>query len=547
MSLRGQFDDRHAAFAEPKRGINLRDAPEDLQGGEARLMVNHIIRGGTVKRPGSTRLVTSSLGAFTVRGGHKFYNEAGTGRRYIAYDTNISLINDSGGETITNSGMTTDLDTHFTTWSITDALYIANNTDTLRTINNAGTFSTVTGTNIPSPRMVLPFLDRLLAITNNGIERTDPRSATIWSSDSAWATFRGDEVGRFTAMAPFTYEVARDVDPVATSVIAFQPTAYYLITGSDLGSDVTAATAPSGENAAILRLNPSVGTSSPYSVVTVPGLGLFWFTSDANVYWLPPNATIGRNIGDKLRSTGTTPGIENINTARLDQVTMKYFDGFLILAYPDGTSVFPNRQFWMDIRSMVDVPQRGPVWYGPMQGPTIGRIWIENQGSDNRLMAGEANATTGAFVYDMWQTSTFTDAIGTSDTAIAIAYLTHYKTFGKAGWTKYCRSVEANLGVASGAVLLDVLDLHRAVATDITMTQESGTTVGQSYGSTITYSTIREYGESNILAGHFYQAIVDNHNVHYLAVRLRHSTNSEFRIFNILPIIKYRHRAQPAG
>jgi len=472
VALRGQLPDSAAVYADPVRGVNFRDSFEDLRPGEARLMQNCIYDGGTRKRLGSTRLTTASLGAFKIRGGEKFYHAAGTSTRLIAYSTKVSKVSDAGAETILTSGMTTDLDTHFTTWSITDEAYVANGTDVLRKITTGEVLSTVVGTNIPSPKLVLPILDRLLAITNDGIERTDARSATIWSLNSSWATFRPSLVGRFTALHPYSFESSAGGSGIIAGALAFQPNAYYILTGTDFGTSVIAASPSVGEDASITLRDSGVGTSSPYAITSVPGVGVFWFTTDANVYWLPNQSPTGRYVGDRIISTDPAiTGINNVNKAALGQVVMRYFNRFLVLGIPTGSNVYPSTYFFMDMRAFVERPERGPVWYGPMSGPTVGRLWVENQGTDNFMYSGEGNSATGAFVYKQFSDGIYTDAIGTADTSITMIYQTYLKGFGREEREKYVRAVQMELNLYSGTATLDVIDASSNIATGLAITQ----------------------------------------------------------------------------
>lgn len=467
MALRRQVSERAAKYALPWMGVNLRSAEIDLRDGEARLMQNCFYDGGVSVRTGSNRLHTATLGAsLRIRGGHKFYygGASPTSKRLIAYGTKISTLSDAGIETVLTSGMTNDLDTHFATWSIPDKVYISNPTDVLRSYDGT-TFATVTGTAIPVARTaVVPVLDRLLAVTTNGIERTDPRTQSVWSFNSSWATFRPSKVGLFTALAPFT---VRGTDTLYPGAIAMQANAYYLITGTDFGTDVTAAAASAGHDASIRLLDATVGTSSPYSVAAVPGVGLFWVTSDLNVYLLPEGSLTGRYVGDKLQSFGTTPGLESLNKAAIGQVTMTYFDRKLWLGYPTGSNTFCSRYWWMDVRRFMERPDLGPVWYGPMTGPTTSRFWAELQNGDNRLIAGDGNPTTGAFVYEMLYAGRYTDAVGTADNSIVMALQTYFNDSGYPSRNKYLRAVHLDLSTFTGSATVDILDLDGVVATGL--------------------------------------------------------------------------------
>ncbi len=470
MALRRQVAESSATWADPITGIDLFNSEEDLQAGSARLMQNCVFRAGVRMRNGNTRLTASSLGSsLRVRGGHRYYYGGSnpTKKRLIAYGTKISVVSDVGVETVLTSGMTSDKDTYFTTWTITDKVYISNNTDVLRSYDGI-TFATVTGTGIPTPRARLaPVLDRLLVITDDGIERSDPLVDNVWSSNSSWATFRPSQVGLFTAIHPFTL---RGTDTLYTGAFAYQANAYYLITGTDFGSDVTSATASNGEDSAIRLLDPNVGTSSPDSVVTVPGVGIFWFTSDLNVYWVPEGALSGQYVGDKLRSNNSTVGIESTNKSQLSQVQMSYFDRYLVLAVPTGSSTYPNMQFWLDLYELTRADKTKPstaIWYGPMIGQSVGRLWREDQQGELYLRGGEGDPATGVFVYNMMEFARFKDAVGLTDNDITMIYQTYFKDFGAFSREKYIRSLNFEMRNFGGSPTVDLLDLDGTIISGV--------------------------------------------------------------------------------
>ena len=465
MALRRQVSEARATFPDPVRGLNLRAAEQDLQRGEARLMQNCVYDGGTRSRKGSGKITTTTLDATKrIRGLTKFYYGGvnPTGKRLVAYSTKISVIADVGTETILNSGMTSDLDTFFCTWTIDDKVYISNGTDVIRSYDGT-TFATVAGTNIPTARgPIIPVSDRLLCITTNGIERSDPRSATIWSSNSSWATFRPQQAGLFTALHAGTMKGA---DTIYSGAFAFQANAHYLIQGTDFGSSVIAGTASAGEDASIQLMDPRVGTSSPYSIVSVPGVGIFWITSDVNVYMISEGTLTGKFVGDKLVSNNSTDGLENVNRAAISQIWGVYWNRYLIFGFPMGSDTWPSTQFWLDLRGFdtantaKEGPNAGIVWYGPMTGQTVGRAFAETQNGNNTLSGGEGNPTTGAFVYELQKASTFTDAIGTVDTNITVKYRTHFEDFGAPSREKYVRAIHFDLQVPSGSALANIYDL----------------------------------------------------------------------------------------
>lgn len=471
MALRKQIAESTASYTDPYLGVNLRESEEHLRDGEARLMQNCIRNGGVRIRQGSSNLNSSSYGAYRVLGGHKYYYGGTTpvAKRLIAYNNAISVISDVPAETVLTTGMTAGLRTYFTTWSITDSVYISNGTDTPRKYDGT-TFSTVTkpGAKVNNPPIargpLCPILDRMMAISPYGIERTDPRVDNVWSSNSSWATLRPQTPGLFQALAPYSI---RGTDTIYPGIIALQERAHYLITGTNFGADVEAATAGTGEDASIKLLDPTVGTGSPASVCAVPGIGLFWFTADLNVFWIKEGGLTGRYVGDKLQSTGATAGLEGTNTAALAGVWMAYFDHMLMLSIPTGSAVYASTQYWMDMRELRDNPQNGPVWYGPMTGQTIGCAWVENQQGDNTIRGGEGNSATGAFVYTLRVPSVYTDAVGTADNDIAMVYQTLFKDFGVSSREKYVQAVHADCNGFSGAATVDLFDLEGTLATAV--------------------------------------------------------------------------------
>lgn len=473
MSLRSRIPDQDAQFPDPVLGVNLSASEQDLLPGEAKLMKNCFFLAGTQTRPGSTRLTGSSLGGFRIRGGHKFYYGSSSSQRLVAYDTKISTISDSGAETIRTSGMTSDKDVFFTTWTVTDKVYIANGMDKLFEFDGTTWQSTDSlggATNVPNGcKLLCPVLDRLLALTSGGvIERSSPRVASVWSSNSTWATFRPQLGGPFTAMIPHTLKsVLGDLFP---GVLATQANAMYMITGTNYGSDASAASASAGEDSAIKLIDSRIGTSSPYSLCTVPGIGVFGVSSDLNVWFLPFGSASVKIIGDKLRSNGDIAGLESANITAANQIWMQYFDRKLWVGFPTGANTFCSEYFWLDMRAFVEHPEWGPVWYGPHSGFTVNRCWAETQFSDNSLLAGESDPNNGAFVYRMHQAGTTTDAVATTDSPIAFDYWTFYNSYTTPTREKYLQSLQIDASCFSGTPTVNLYDLNGVLATGLTLT-----------------------------------------------------------------------------
>jgi hypothetical protein len=464
MTLRNQIRDRDASFDDPIYGVNLRDSEESIQPGESRIMQNCEYYGRTRIRRGSNAIHAAPLGAYKIYGGTKFYFGGANpqSKRLVAYGNFISQITDAGNVVGIDSSQTAGQSTFFQTWSITDSCYISNGSNTLKKYTGSGIVNPVIGTNIPVARTgVVPILDRLMCITVNGIERTNPRVDNVWSSNSSWATLRPQLPGLFTALYPYTL---RGTDTLYPGLIACQERAYYIITGKNFGSNVIDAVASDGEDASIQLLDPTVGTASPYSMCTVPGVGIFWFTSDLNVYWIQEGSLVGRYVGDKIQSTiAATVGIESTSIANLKDVWMVYFDHMLMLGIPvDGDGPYSSTQFWLDTRMLRN--KEKIVWYGPMTGQTISRVWVENQQGDNKLMGGEGRPTGGGWVYQLRVPGVFTDATGVGvlvppeQIPIDMIYQTPSKDLGTPFKEKYIQAINLEMNEEGGTFsLLDLV------------------------------------------------------------------------------------------
>jgi hypothetical protein len=195
---------------------------------------------------------------------------------------------------------------------------------------------------------------------------------------------------------------------------------------------------------------------------------MFWFTTDLNVFWVPDGSLVGKYVGDKLQSTVSTLGIESTNIAALKQVWMTYFDHILMLGIPTGTDNFATTQFWMDMRMLRMAPEKGPVWYGPMTGQSVNRVWVENQQGDNALYGLEGDATAkGLYVYQLRVPSQFTDASGSNDVAITMTYQSMFMDQGIPSREKYVQAAHLDLNNFTGTSTLDLVDLNGTMVSGV--------------------------------------------------------------------------------
>ena len=509
--IRGRLPDEVATYPDPKRGVNLRKSLEDLEPGEAELMQNCYWDSDVRKRFGATRYTTVSLGMTAALGGHKAYFGDGTGIRVVAFDTNVVRVSDTGTFTTLTTTLTSGQDAYFSDWAITDRAYMGNGADPLHYLDSTGTFSTLSGTNIPaSPTMIVPFLDRLFAIQGTVVIPTDPRVDNIWASTgSAWSAYRGiGGSGNPTAIALHS-ATGYPTDP-QSQLLIFQRNTVTALIGTDFGSNVQAGSPPTGWDAQLILLDPRVGTSSPYSVCNVPGVGTFWFTSEKNVAWLPIGSSVPRLIGNSLYSYRS--GILGINDAtqlQLAQVLMTYHDLKLKLYLPVNGQSYSTIQYWLDLRPLMenlasvltqpseDFPAN---WSGPHSGQSIGRLWIENQSTDaERLMGLEGNPSNGLMVYELSPLNYYKDDVGVSTSSdIAFRYKSFFHPLGAPGYQKYLYDLILDTQGYINLATVTVNDLHATVTSGYSILKLDGSAFSNiTYGNGYRYGNGTLYGQAS--------------------------------------------------
>lgn len=516
--IRGRLSDKIATYPDATRGVNLRKSLEDLEPGEAELMQNCYYDSDVRIRAGAARWTTISFGMVSAVGGHKGYFGDGTGVRLVAFDTNLMRVEDNGTFATLTSTLTSGNNTYFADWAITDRIYLGNGADPLRFLDSSGAISTISGTNVPaSPTMIVPFSDRMFAIQGNVVVVTDPRNDSIWASTgSAWSAYRGiGGSGNPTAIALHS-GTGYPTDPQAQLLI-FQRNTLTALVGTDFGSSVTAGSPPTGWDAQLIMLDPRVGTSSPYSVCNVPGVGTFWFTSERNIAWLPIGASVPRLVGNSLFSyRAGIPGVNDVTqSVQLSQVLMIYHDLKLKLYLPINGQAYTTLQYWLDLRPLMEnlasvlvQPSENipAAWSGPHMGQSIRRVWIENQSNDQeRLMGVEGNPTNGLVVYEMNPLNYFKDDVGPDTSAvspatssdIAFDYMSFFHPFGAPGYQKYMYDLLVDSQGYINFATVTVNDLHATLTDSLDIRQLDGSVFTNiTYGSGVRYGNGTRYGQA---------------------------------------------------
>ena len=457
--LRRQFPDALAEVRIPSGGVNLRTPPQELLPIEALALSHWIVQDGLRPLPGVRRLTPTPLAtASQITGGAKILWASGAAsQRLVTYGSSLARLDDAGSASVITSSFTAHTRCGIVHWPITDTVYFSTGTMPLSAYDGA-TWGVLSGTNIPTPKVnsIVPVADRLLCIGEHGIERTNARTATVWSANSAWATLRPMLGGPFTALVPYSL---RTTGFIADGALAFQARAVYLISGSDYGTDVAAASPSSGEDVSIRLVDGTIGTVSPFGVCSVPGIGLFWITADAQIYHLPDGQTTGYYVSHPLRHP--TDGLGAIVHAALPYATLTYFDQWLIVRVPGTPSPWTTIEWWGDLRQIL--ARDGQLaWYGPHLHASWSVLWTELHDGAPALLAGEGDPAIGAYVYramqwdyaghDVGNTTRFMTARWTTGPTIG----THLAPSGGVRSTgrtqKYLRSVQVmTVGAASQA------------------------------------------------------------------------------------------------
>ena len=509
--LRNRLPDDVTEYPDPKLGVNLRKSPEDLVPGEAFLLQNCYYDAGVRKRYGSLRYSTPSIGAVAGLGGTKFYFGQNQNRRLIAFGSTIGRVSDAGVFTTLTSTMTSGQRTYFASWNIQDRCYIANGTDELRYYDGT-VLSTLSGTNIPpSPTMVQPFADRLFAIQGDVVVSSDARVDTIWSStSSSWAAYQpASSGGNPTAIA--LHSATGETGEPQQWLLIFQQSSLTALSGSDFGSNVLAASPPTGWDAVLTLLDPRIGTNSPRSVTFAPTLGTFWFTQDRNIAWLPLGQRHPHLIGDVLFTyRDDVDAINTIDGARLGDVWMVYHDRKLKLGLPIGGNPYATAQYWLDLRPLYEYlaqevhsvaePGLSTPWSGPHTAQPISAVWTETeQGDLDRLMGLEGHAANGLYVYELNPSRIFTEEIATtSNNEYLYDEQTFFNAVGAPGYQKQLSKLLIDSRGYIQYASVTVSDLHATLTNALTILQLNGTAfTGQYYGNGLNYGNGVFYGARN--------------------------------------------------
>ena len=555
--LRNRLPDDQAEYPDPILGIDLRTSLEDLQPGQAEFLKNCYFDGGVRKRAGSVSVNALRYASYPGSGGTRVYPNDAVPFRVLAYHTSLATVSDAGALATLTSSLTSDQSVRFQPWTITDATYVCTGADRLGTIDHTTqVYATLSGTNIPpSPVQALSFSDRLFVLQDGIVVTSDPRTDTVFAATtSSWAAYRPvGSAGGVTAVHLHSV-TGQQGDPLA-QLLMFKPASVSALTGTDFGDDVTAASMPPGYDGALPLLTHRIGTNSPRSIVTAPGIGTFWVTQDLNVAWLPFSQSTPLLIGDALYSRRTDIyGLNNATSIYLHHIWMVYHDRKLKLGFPVGSDPFPSVQYWLDVRRLQGVsptPEQKleVAWSGPHTGQTPSHVWVEAEGGDQDVLYGvEGDPSLGTYLYRLAEAGISYDTRGIATSNIVSDEASHYHTFGAPGFLKYLQRLRVDAGGQLEHTRLEVRDLHGdTTGLTLQLLKADGTAFSTNrYGNGVNYGTGKRYGQTarNNLAWVDIESQIATTSIgDALQLRLQHATGT-FVCNRVLPQVQIMKQEQ---
>lgn len=312
----------------------------------------------------------------------------------------------------------------------------------------------ITIAHIATPRKViqfLPYQDRLLCIDKNR-----PGEIT-WSGTydvTTWETRANVGVRPDTQLFGMSYHSSSNVNAgYEAKILLAGANGMYLFSASDLRVPFTTG------DYTIYPLATSVGCNAPRTMVWTPH-GTMYLGIDRQVYLLPFNSNTPVPISDKIRSNRVEiEGIEQIPKAQTKNACATYHDGFYMLSVTKKNETINSNQWWLDVNRLFqdDNKQWGP-WYGPITGQNISAFFVQSgPGDAGELMAGEADASTGSFIYQINDIDSNADV--SSD--ILVNYKTYFNNIGNPYFKKDINETELEFLDTSGDLKIQFHDTTR--------------------------------------------------------------------------------------
>lgn len=441
MALRNGFTHPYTLA---KSGVDFWHALKDIPKENSPFTKNCYYRDGIIQRLGMAKLTSNQVATSkAITALHRFYYGTNSKQLIAAAGTVVKTYN-TGTSDWDNiqTGLTDGAQVTFQTWGPKDAVYIANGNEQSYKWN--GTIKTQL-TALPSGiRQFLPLLDRML-----WIDTTDPsfiRYTTAYDDtvvESAQNALKVPGPGRIEGMA---YHGLKTDTGFATRCVIAKADSMWLLTANDL--------TPASIDARLDVISPLVGCVAWRTIQFTP-IGTIFLSSDKQVYLITFDGgliAIGSNI---FSNRPEVNGIEDIPSSGNALPWAVYHNGFYKLFIPAASGTYNTVQFWLDCTRFHQHPRSGLYgpWYGPMMGQALSHGVVQNgSGDDGALMVGEANASTGGYVYQA-------DSTNADDgTAINMIYQTNYDDADRKDYFKIYRQFDAEFASVDGTLTTSFYD-----------------------------------------------------------------------------------------
>jgi len=507
----------------PSKGVNLNSSIVDIAPDEALEMKNCIWNGGVKKRGGQSILNTSeAVASKKILGLHRFYYGSSK-TRLVACDTKVMKDDEDNTWTDIKTGLTTGLQTHFSTWGVVNRTFVANGTDTAFVIKNDLSAVDITGSGAPaSPTMFLPYQDRMLAIQGGDLVWT--RSFPAAPETDTWETVANTGVRPDTVLYGMVHHSLTNSEAgYQTKVLLAGATDMYIFGGTSLNVAIGDYT--------IYPLGIGVGCNAPRTMKWTPK-GTMWLGADRRVYLLPFGASTPIVVSKQIHSTSDYEGIENIPAGQVENACAVYHDGYYKLSVARSGQTSNNSQWWLEIDRLIQKPDGyyGP-WYGPMLGRTISCYEVQDGPADiGQLIAGES--TDKGFIYEMDVLSTTSDYDPAAATTKAIDC--RYKSFnnplGQLALAKDVHKIELELRDINGTVDIEYHDITGAVKSGDSISLSGG---ALKWDNTFTWDGSRTWGRGEAPLRQVLN-LSPNLQARRLAIIANHNSSSEkFELYAI--------------
>ena len=403
---------------------------------------NCFYRDGVISRLGMSRLTsTEVLSGKAITSLHRFYYGASSKQLLAASGTTVKKYDGVSAWDNVATGLTDGAQVTMYTWGPKDAVYVANGNQT--TFKWDGTTKTNLGAFPSSTKQFIAILDRLVWIdaTNPSfIQYTTAFDDTV--VEAAQNALKVPGPGIIHGLA--YHGLITDVGFAYKTIVA-KGSSVWLLTANDL--------TPASIDARLDIISENIGCEAWRTIQSTP-IGTIFLGTDRQVYLITYDMRTVL-IGSLIRSNRVNEkGIEQIPSGQMDKPFAVYHDGFYKLYIPAQNGTYNTLQYWLDITRFAQAEDGfwGP-WYGPMQGQAIAHAITQNGPGDNgNLMGGEANATTGSYVYQLDNTN------ADVSTAINYLYQTNFDSHKRPQYNKTVHSVDIELAAVDGTLNVSFYD-----------------------------------------------------------------------------------------